>query len=98
MAKIHRHSDSRSCGATTIVSGQDTVFANGLLVSVDGDPNSHGAGNLNADSKNLYVHSTLVVNHSPDSAAPDGDCPIAGGAHCDPTTASGSPDVFVGDV
>lgn len=26
---VHREADSRVCGATTIVSGQDSVFANG---------------------------------------------------------------------
>ena len=37
MPAIHRHGDARVCGATTIVSGQSTVRANGELVSVDGD-------------------------------------------------------------
>ena len=93
---IHRHSDLRICGHTTVVTGQDNVYANNLLVSVDQDPNTGGAGNLDASgTKNVYVNNKLVVNHSADPAAPDGSCP--GGSHCGPSTAEGSPDVFVAD-
>lgn len=97
MAAIHRHSDPRTCGATTVVTGNSTVFANGLLVAVNGDPNTHGGGDLIAACRNVFVHGKMVVNHSADNAAPDGLCPIVGGAHCGPATAGGSPDVFVGD-
>ena len=38
---IHRDSDPRICGAATTVTGNTTVFANDLLVAVNGDPNSH---------------------------------------------------------
>jgi len=95
MAAIHRHSDARVCGATTVVSGNTTVFANDLLVSVDGDPNSHGAGALAAGSNHMYCHGILVVNNTPDGAAADSICPIP--PHCAPITAGGSPNVFVGD-
>ena len=97
MLSIHRDTDLRICGATTIASGQSTVFANGLLVSVNGDPNTHGGGNLFASCKNVYAGGILVVNHSPELAAPDALCPIVGGPHCLPVTAGGSPNVFVGD-
>ncbi len=95
MPAIHRHSDARSCGATTTVSGQGKVYANNLLVSVDGDPNSHGAGALIAGSKQVFINNLLVVNHTPDQSNPDNICPIP--PHCNPETAGGSPDVFVGD-
>ena len=94
---IHRHGDARACGATTIVSGQSTVFANSVLVAVNGDPNTHGAGNLVAGSNNVFINSIAVVNHSADGSAADNLCPSAGGTHCAPVTAAGSPDVFVGD-
>ena len=94
---IHRHGDARACGATTVVSGQSTVFANGILVSVNGDPNSHGAGGLVAGSNHVFINSIAVVNNSADGAAADSLCPPLGGAHCAPVTAGGSPDVFVGD-
>lgn len=94
---IHRDTDSRTCGATTVVSGQSTVFANNLLVSVDGDPNSHDGGALGAVCNQVFVNNLMVVNHTPDTAAADALCPPLGGAHCGPATASGSGDVFVGD-
>jgi len=95
MPKIHRHSDSRACGASTVVVGQSTVYANNLLVSVNGDPNSHGGGALSAGSNQVYAGGILVVNHSPDGAAADALCPIP--PHCGPDTSQGSPDVYVGD-
>lgn len=94
---IHRHTDSRTCGATTIVSGQSTVFANNLLVSVDGDPNSDGGGALAAVCNQVFAHNIMVVNHTPDTAAADALCLPLGGNHCGPATASGSGNVFVGD-
>lgn len=97
MPAIHRNTDPRACGATTIVSGQSTVFANNKLVSVNGDPNSHGGGALAAANNNVYANNLLVVNDTPESAAPDSLCPPLGGAHCAPVTAGGSSDVFVGD-
>ena len=97
MPAIHRNTDPRVCGASTVVVGQSTVFANSLLVSVDGDPNTHDDGNLIARCKNVYINGKMVVNHSPDNANPDGLCPIIGPPHCDPATDGGSPNVFVGD-
>ena len=97
MPAIHRHSDARSCGATTVVTGQGDVYSNGLLVSVNADPNSHSAGGLIATCNNVYVNGIIVCNHSPDSAVPDTLCFIIGPPHCAPATAGGSPNVFVGD-
>jgi len=94
---IHRDTDSRTCGATTTVVNQSSVYANGLLVAVNGDPNTHGGGGLIAASDNVYVEGQLVVNDSPDNANPDSLCPPLGGAHCNPATAEGSSDVYVGD-
>lgn len=93
--KIHRDTDSRACGAGTVVAGQGTVFANGLLVSVDKDPNDHGAGSLNAKCNKVYINGKMVVIVG-NSAAPDALCPPLGGAHCAPASASGSGNVFVG--
>ena len=78
MPAIHRNTDARSCGATTSVIGQSSVFSNGLLVSVNGDTNSHGAGGLIAGCDNVFVEGKLVVNHTPDSAAADNLCPPLG--------------------
>jgi hypothetical protein len=96
MAEVHRNTDSRSCGATTVVAGNTNVYANSLLVSVDADPNSHGAGNLVASCNNVFVNSKMVVDLG-DSAGADGLCAPLGGAHCSPNASSASGDVFVGD-
>lgn len=91
---VHRNADSRVCGAATVVTGQSTVFANGRLVSVQGDPNTHGGGNLGAtvnpgtviiEGKEMVV----VGSH----AASDSLCPPVGPPHCDPISSSGSPNV-----
>ena len=95
MPVVHRDTDLRVCGATTVVSGQSNVYANNLLISVNGDPNSHGGGALSAGSRRVYINSIAVVNNTPDGAAADALCPIA--PHCAPVTAGGSPDVYVGD-
>ena len=94
---IHRNTDARACGATTTVIGQNNVFANNLLVSVDGDTNTHGAGELIAANNKVYINNKLVVNNTPENANPDNLCVPLGGAHCAPVTAGGSDNVFVGD-
>lgn len=94
---IHRDTDRRICGAQTVVVRQSTVYANSLLVAVDNDPNSHGAGGLIARCNEVYVEGIMVVNHSPENSKPDALCPPIGPPHCNPFTAQGSPDVFVGD-
>lgn len=91
MVAIHRHGDARACGATTIVSGQSTVYSNGNLVSIHGNLNSHGGGALVAGSKNVFIKGIAVVNHTPDSAAEDDE------GHSSTQTAEGSPNVNVGD-
>lgn len=93
---IHRESDSRSCGASTVVAGQSSVYANDLLVSVDGDPNSHGGGVLVAATNQVFVEDKLVVNVG-DTAGADSLCPDPGGEHCSPDATSGSSNVYVGD-
>ena len=96
MPSIHRHSDARICGATTQVAGQSNVYAENLLVSVNGDPNSHGGGGLIAIDNGVYINNKLVVNHTPTSAAADTRCKKEGPPHCNPMTAQGSSTVFVG--
>ena len=93
MTQVHRLTDSRACGATTVVVGQSTVFVNGLLASVDRDPNNHGAGCIYASTNQVYVEGKMIVEVG-DDAAPDNLCP--GDSHCNPRTTTGSPNVFVG--
>jgi len=93
---IHRQDDSRSCGATTNVIGQSTVYAGGKLVSVNGDTNTDGGGALSAATNSVFINGIAVVNVG-DSAASDSLCPTAGGAHCNPSASSGLESVQVGD-
>ena len=93
MPAVHRHGDARVCGATTIVLGQSTVYANGLLVSVNGDINTHGAGALIAGSNNVFAEGKAVVNNTPDLAVIDS---LGHGPQLT-KTAAGSSDVNVGD-
>jgi len=90
MPPVHRHGDARTCGATTIVTGQSTVRSDGKLWAVEGDQNSHGGGQLIASSS-VYIEGKRVVVHRPDNASPDSLCPDPGGPHCAPKTAQGSP-------
>jgi uncharacterized Zn-binding protein involved in type VI secretion len=96
--EIHRHGDSRICGATTIVSGQSTVFANGKLIAVNEDRNTHGEGKLIAVTKNVYINGKMVVNKG-DQAQADNLCGVIGQSpdHCNPYATTGSSNVFVGD-
>lgn len=87
---VHRHSDARipDCGATTVVVNNSTVFVNGLLWAVEGDPNTHILGNLIATNpRTVWVQKINVIvrgNH----AQPD----LAG--HPDPIAIGHSPNVW----
>ena len=96
MPAVHRHGDARVCGATTVVSGNTTVYANSKLIAIHGNANSHGSGGLTAGSDSVFIGDVAVVNHTPDGAAPDSLCIPIGAPHCSPSTAAGSPDVNVG--
>lgn len=73
MPGAHRNGDSRFCSATTIVQNQSTVYVNNKLWAVEGDPNSHGAGNLNAvtGAKNVYIENKKVIVAVGDTAEGD---------------------------
>lgn len=94
MPPAHRHGDGRICDATTKVEGQDSVFVNGRLWAVTGDPNTHEKGELVASpDSSVLIGGIPVVTHSPTGALPDKSCDTLGGAHCAPLTSSGSGDV-----
>ena len=96
MPAVHRDTDSRACGASTISAQSRNVYVNGLLWSVNGDPNSHGGGALSAATNNVFIGGIAVCNNN-DSAAPDALCVPIGGSHCAPNAVGGSGNVFVGD-
>ena len=97
MPAVHRHDDARVCGATTVVTGNTTVYANSKLIAIHGNANSHGAGALTAGSNSVFIGGVAVVNHTPDGAAADDLCIPIGPPHCGPSTAAGSDNVNVGD-
>jgi len=90
MPAAHRHDDLRVCGATTIVSGQGTVFVNGKLWAVEGDENTHMEGGLIATGTTVFVNGKKVIVHTPDRAESDG----VGHVDLEDATAEGSGDVF----
>ncbi len=95
---IHRIGDLRTCGASTVPTGagaQRKVFINGQIVALNGDVNTHGGGVLQATTARMLVNGIPVVRMD-DPSTPDALCPTAGGAHCAPAAAQGSPNVFVG--
>lgn len=89
MPAVHRQDDSRACGATTIVTGQGTVFVETKLFSVQGDPNTDGGGALIAGGSTVRINNIPVIVVG-DSAAADDLCIPIGGAHCAPSATSGS--------
>lgn len=62
-------------------------------VARDQDPNSHGAGEIQASVSSVFINGRKVATLG-DPAASDGLCPSVGGAHCSPSTLTGSASVF----
>lgn len=98
MPGAHRHSDSRFCGATTIVTGQGSVSVNGLLWAVQGDYDTHcNEGELSAvyGALNVFIENKHVICAMGDIAAPDkAGCIVL--HPTGPTNPKGhSPDVYV---
>lgn len=72
--KIHTNGMLRDCGATTVVAGQSSVYVGGQLWAVDGDPNTHGGGNLIPSGSGVYIGGTPIIVHAADLATPDDLC------------------------
>lgn len=92
---VHRDTDLRACGATTVSQQGRKVFVNNLLWSIDGDPNSDGGGSLIAAVNQVFIGGIMAVNQG-DSALPDDLCIPLGEPHCTPSANGGSSNVFVG--
>jgi uncharacterized Zn-binding protein involved in type VI secretion len=92
---VHRDGDLRTCGATTVVTGQSSVYSEGKLWAVEGDLNTDGGGALIASQTAVKINGKSVIVHKPDDAQPDDLCPIDNGEHCAPKTAEGSPKTFI---
>lgn len=88
MAIAHRDHDSRSCGATTTVIGQDFVKINGQLWAVKGDTETHVNGQLNNTQTYIKINGIYACLVG-DGASQDNLCPSDGGNHCSPSASSG---------
>lgn len=73
MPGAHRDSDTRFCTALTNVVGQTNVYVNGLLWAVEGDPNTHGEGDLIQvyGDRNVYINGKRAICAVGDLAEPD---------------------------
>lgn len=65
------------------------------LISVQGNPNTHGGGGLIADNPQTVQVKNIPVIELVDPADPDALCGPLGGSHCNPESAAASPNVFV---
>lgn len=90
MSKAHRNNDERACSATTIVEGQSSVYVNGKLWAVQGDPNTHGEGGLIPSGHTVKINGKKVIVHKPDQA----DADLFGHVGSLDETAGGSGSVF----
>ena len=89
MALLHRNNDLRECGATTIVTGQSTVFAGGELVAVVGDESSHDGGAFLDNVRTIFINSLRVIGVG-DDAEDDGD------GHTDTNASTGISTISIG--
>jgi len=72
MPGIHRHGDSRFCGATTVATGQSTVRVGGKLVAVEGDQSTHVGGALiSVYGSTVKIGGKKVIVAVGDKAGPD---------------------------
>lgn len=65
------------------------------LWAVQGDPNTHGAGELIASNPQTVFINGIPVIEVQDDSNPDNLCPPVGEPHCNPFSVSGSGTVFV---
>ena len=87
MPEVHRLSDPNDDGAVVEQVIQSTVYANGMLVSVDGCPvQEHGLGEHDSPLT-ANGSSTVFINGIPVNRQGDADT-------CGHARAQGSPDVF----
>jgi len=98
MPKAHRNGDSRFCGASTIVSGQSTVYVNNRLWAVEGDKDTHcNMGALIAvyGPPTVKLENKFAICAVGDSAAPDLLSCIFPHPSAATRPRDGSPDTFI---
>lgn len=94
MPQAHMHGELRACGATTVVTGQNTVTVNGQLWAVEGDKNTHEEGPLEAvNGHTVKIQGKKVITVRDPGSAPDN----AGHSPNQVRAVSGSGDVLAYD-
>lgn len=88
MPEVHRLTDPNTDGAQIVEVIQKTVFANNLLVSVDGSPVAGHGLPPHSDPVTANGSQTVFINNIPVNKRGDADT-------CDHARETGSPDVFV---
>ena len=74
MPPVHLDQMLRYCGALTQVTGQSTVFMNGVLAAVEGDKDTHGNGGdliQQYGPGNIFINGKKLIVAMGDVAAPD---------------------------
>ena len=97
MPQAHRDTDSRFCGASTIVTNQSTVFCNGLLWAVEDDRDTHcNEGALRAiyGPPSIYIEGKLAICAVGDEASPDHEGCVIFHPTGDTNPQGHSPDVY----
>ena len=74
MPPVHCDKKSRFCGATTQVTGQNSVYVNNKLVAVEGDRDDHSnLGDLiqQYGEGNIFINNIKIIVGPGDKAQPD---------------------------
>jgi len=88
MPQVHRLTDPNTAGAPVVQTVQSTVYANDLLIAVDGSPvEGHGTGE-HADPVTANGSTNVFIENIPVNRLGDEDS-------CGHPRAEGSPDVYV---
>lgn len=88
MPAIERIGDTNTAGAPVTATGQSTVFANGILVAVNGSAVARHGKNAHAGPQTANGSSNVFINQIPINRVGDADT-------CGHTRSSGSTNVFV---
>ncbi len=99
MPPVHLDQMLRFCGAQTLVTGQSSVFMNGVLAAVEGDKDTHGNGGdliQQYGAGNIIIEGKKLIVAMGDRAAPDTQGLVQHPfSPTDP--AQGSPNIFAYD-
>lgn len=88
MPAIERVGDKNNAGAAILSTNQGSVFANGILVAVDGSPVARHGKNAHSSPRTANGSNSVFINSIPINRVGDADT-------CGHQRSEGSPNVFV---